>query len=133
MNQLQEFLLKSDASNLKRTFDLGGRLKDHPVTIKVLTGEQYNSFQQICIENPTSRKKRRFNTRKFNELVVTNCLVDPNLKDPEMIKAANVLDTSALLYKCFLAGEINTIADAILELSGFNDDVEDEVEEVKNS
>lgn len=133
MNSLQQFLLKQDASSIQEQIDLGGRLKGHPLTIKVLSGEQYNSFQQICLENANSRKKRRFNTKKFNELIVINCLVDPNLKDAEMIKEAGVADSNALLYKCFLAGEISTLSEKILELSGFTDDIEDDMDEVKNS
>lgn len=133
MNDLQLFLLKSDASNITKTFDLGGRLEGHPITIRVLSGDQYNSYQQMCIENPNSPKKRRFNTKKFNELVVVNCLVDPNLKDAEMIKEAGVVDSTSLLYRCFLSGEINTIAEQILYLSGFDNDINEDIDEVKNS
>lgn len=133
MNALQQFLLESDVSNLKKTIDIGGRMKGHALTIRVITGEQYTSYQQQCIENPNSAKKRRFNTKRFNELIVVNSLVDPNLKDPEMLKAAKVTRPEELLYKCFLAGEINTIAEQVLTLSGFDADVEEEMEEVKNS
>lgn len=133
MNALQQFLLESDVSNLKKTIDIGGRMKGHALTIRVITGEQYTSYQQQCIENPNSAKKRRFNTKRFNELIVVNSLVDPNLKDPEMLKAAKVARPEDLLYRCFLAGEINTIAEQVLTLSGFDADVEEEMEEVKNS
>lgn len=133
MNALQQFLLESDVSNLKKTIDIGGRMKGHALTIRVITGEQYTSYQQQCIENPNSAKKRRFNTKRFNELIVVNSLVDPNLKDPEMLKAAKVARPEELLYRCFLAGEINTIAEQVLTLSGFDADVEEEMEEVKNS
>lgn len=133
MNALQQFLLESDVSNLKKTIDIGGRMKGHALTIRVITGEQYTSYQQQCIENPNSSKKRRFNTKRFNELIVVNSLVDPNLKDPEMLKAAKVSRPEELLYRCFLAGEINTIAEQVLTLSGFDADVEEEMEEVKNS
>jgi hypothetical protein len=133
MNALQQFLLQSDLSDLKKSINLGGRMNGHPVTIKALNGDKYNAFQQLCIENPNSPKKRNFNSKKFHELVCVECLVDPNLKDPEFIQAAGVADSSALLYKCFLAGEIASIAENALKLSGFDADVEEEMEEVKNS
>lgn len=133
MNALQQFLLESDVSSLTKSVDIGGRMKGHPVTVGVITGEQYTSYQQQCIDNPNSAKKRRFNTKRFNELVVINGLKDPNLKDPEMLKAGKVARPEELLYRCFLAGEINTIAEQILTLSGFDADVEEEMEEVKNS
>lgn len=133
MNALQQFLLQQDTSKVTKAIDLGGRLKGHPITIKAITGDQYTSFQQACIENPNSAKKRRFNTKRFNELIVINATVDPNLKDAEMIKAAGVPDSANLLYKVFLAGEINTLSQAILELSGFDVDMDEAEEEVKNS
>ena len=133
MNTLQQFLLQTDVSDLKKVVNLGGRMSDHPITIKALDGDKYNSFQQLCIENPNSAKKRRFNTKKFHELICVECLVDPSLKDPEFIKAAGVPDSTRLLYRCFLAGEIAAIAESVLKLSGFDRDMDEEIEEVKNS
>lgn len=137
MNALQQFLLQSDLKDMKKVINLGGRLANYPITIRALEGDKYNSFQQLCIENPNSPKKRRFNTKKFNELVCIECLVDPNMKDAEFLQAARtqkgVADSTGLLYTCFLAGEIATIADQALKLSGFERDVEEEVEQVKNS
>lgn len=137
MNALQQFLLNSDVRNLKKVINLGGRLADFPITIKALDGDKYSSFQQLCIENPNSPKKRRFNTKKFNELICIECLVDPNMKDAEFLQAAReqkgVADSTTLLYSCFLAGEIATIAQEALKLAGFDRDVEEEIEEVKNS
>lgn len=133
MNALQQFLLESNVNDLKKTINIGGRMKDHPLTIRVITGQQYTDYQQQCIENPNSAKKRRFNTKRFNELICINSLVDPNLKDPEMLKAAGVNRPEELLYRCFMAGEINTIAEQALIMSGFDSDVEEEINEVKNS
>ena len=137
MNALQQFLLESNVKDLKKVINLGGRLADYPITIRALDGDKYNTFQQMCIENPNSAKKRRFNSKKFNELVCVECLVDPNMKDAEFLRVAreqkNIMDSTGLLYHCFLAGEITVIAEQALRLSGFDRDVEEEMEEVKNS
>ena len=136
MNALQQFLLESNVKDLKKTINLGGRLADHPITIRALEGDKYNTFQQMCIENPNSAKKRRFNAKRFHELVCVECLVDPNMKDAEFLQAARekgIVDSASLLYHCFLAGEIAVIAEQALKLSGFDHDVEEEMEEVKNS
>lgn len=133
MNALQQFLTQNSVDNLTEQINLGGRLKDFPITIKAMTGDQYNQFQQMCIENPNSPKKRRFNTKKFNELIVINCTQDPNFKDPEWMKESACADAASLMYKSLLAGEITTIAENVLKLSGFERDVEEEMEEVKNS
>lgn len=133
MNALQQFLLEQDITNLTKEIVPSGRLKDHPLTIRAINGQQYTSFQQLCIENPNSPKKRRFNTKKFNELIAINGLVNPNMKEAEFLEKANCADPAQLLYRLFLAGEINTIASEVLALSGFDQDMEEEIEEAKNS
>lgn len=137
MNALQQFLLNSNVKDLKKVINLGGRLADYPITIRALDGDKYNTFQQMCIENPNSAKKRRFNSKKFHELICIECLAEPSMKDAEFLQMARqqkgVADSTQLLYHCFLAGEIATIAEQALRLSGFDRDVEEEMDEVKNS
>lgn len=132
MNALQQFLTKNAVDNLIKEVSLGGRLKDFKFKVKALTGNQYNDFQALCIENPNSPKKRRFNTKKFNELIVVNCVVEPSFKDAEWIKELGVPDATSAMYKTLLAGEISQLAEEALRLSGFDRDVEEEMEEVKN-
>lgn len=136
MNTLQQFLLNSNVKDLKKVINLGGRLAEYPITVRALDGDKYSTFQQMCIENPNSAKKRRFNAKKFNELICIECLTDPNMKDAEFLQAARekgVVDSTGLLYHCFLAGEIANIAEQVLKLSGFDHDMEEEMDEVKNS
>ena len=137
MNALQQFLLDSNVKDLRKTINLGGRMENYPITIRALEGDKYNTFQQMCIENPNSAKKRRFNSKKFHELVCVECLVEPSMRDAEFLQAAReqkgIMDSTGLLYHCFLAGEIATIAEQALKLSGFDRDVEEEMDEVKNS
>lgn len=132
MNALQQFLTKNAVDNLTKEVSLGGRLKDFKFKVRALTGNQYNDFQALCIENPNSPKKRRFNTKKFNELIVVNCVVEPSFKDAEWIKELGVPDATSAMYKTLLAGEISQLAEEALRLSGFDRDVEEEMEEVKN-
>ena len=132
MNALQQFLTTNSVDNLTQEVTLSGRLKDFKFKIKAMTGNQYNDFQSLCIENPNSPKKRRFNTKKFNELVVINCVVEPNFKDPEWMKALGVADATSAMYKTLLAGEITQLAEESLKLSGFDRDMDEDMEEVKN-
>lgn len=132
MNALQQFLTKNSVDNLTEEVCLGGRLKDFKFKIKAMTGNQYNDYQTLCIENANSPKKRRFNTKKFNELIVVNCVIEPNFKDADWIKELGVMDATGAMYKTLLAGEITTLAEAALKLSGFDRDLDEEMEEVKN-
>jgi len=132
MNALQQFLTKNSVEDLTEELSLGGRLKGFQFKIKALTGDQYNSYQSLCIENPNSPKKRRFNTKKFNELIVVNHVIEPNFKDADWIKENKVSDSISLVYKTLVAGEISELAEKVLTLSGFNRETEDDVEEIKN-
>lgn len=132
MNALQQFLTKNSVDNLTSEVCLNGRLKDFTFKVKAMTGNQYNDYQALCIENPNSPKKRRFNTKKFNELIVVNCVIEPNFKDAEWIKELGVVDATAAMYKTLLAGEISQLAEEALKISGFDRDMDEEMEEVKN-
>lgn len=132
MNALQQFLTKNSVDNLIEEISLGGRLKDFKFKVKALTGNQYNDYQTLCVENPGSAKKRRFNTKKFYELIVVNCVLEPNFKEAEWMKELGVPDAASAMYKTLLAGEITQLAEVILRISGFDNDIEDEMEEVKN-
>lgn len=128
-----EFLLENPVTDVAKDIKISGRLEDFTLKVKALSGKQYNDYQTLSLENASSNKKRRFNTKKFQELVVVNCLVDPNLKDVEFLNKLGVHTSEEALYKVFLAGEIAQIAEAILKVSGFDEDIEVLEEEVKNS
>lgn len=133
MNALQKFLLENPVEDVTADIVISERLKGFTFKIKAITSGEYNQYQSICIENPNSPKKRKFNTKKFNELVVLNHTVEPNFKDADWLKAAECVDSSRLINKTLLAGEVTEVAQQILKLSGFdNEDLEEEVEEVKN-
>lgn len=133
MNSIMQFLADNPITDITRDVRISGRLEDFTMKVKALTGRQYNDFQTLCLENSTSNKKRKFNTKKFQELIVTSCLVDPNLKDVDFLKKLGVTLPEEAIYRCFLAGEIAQIAEAILKVSGFSEEIEVLEDEVKNS
>lgn len=131
MNALQEFLIESNVEDIKQEIDIGGRLKGHALTIRPLNGAQYNELQALCMEQRKGGVKS-MNVKKFNEQIILRCLINPNLRDTEMINAANVRTPEEVMYKVFLSGEIAAIAENILAISGFGNANED-FEEAKNS
>lgn len=131
MNALQTFLAQNPVDKITKEIRLKGRLKDYPITIQALSGEKFTQYQQLCIDG-SSPRKRKFNTKKFHELLVVNCTLNPNFKDPEFMKQCGCVDPAGVMYKTLLAGEITAIAEAIIELSGFDTNIEEEVDEIKN-
>jgi hypothetical protein len=64
---------------------------------------------------------------------VLNHTIEPNFKDADSIKKAGCQSPEQFLYRSLLAGEIAELAQQISALSGFDKDMEETVEEAKNS
>ncbi len=78
-------------------------------------------------------RKINFDIKRFNELVVINNTVEPNFKDAESIRTAGCTTPEQFLYKSLLAGEISELSNRISQLSGFDQNLEQAVDEAKNS
>lgn len=135
MNELQKFLLDNPVEHLEKDIIISKRLEKMTFKIRPMTGSEYQKYQNMCVMFPDNPKKRSFNTSKFNSLIVTNHTVEPNFKDAEWLESAKIADKDPmkLVSKVLLAGEIDKLSTEILKLSGFGEDMDELVEDVKNS
>lgn len=132
MSALLDFLTENPIDNVTEKVTVSQRLKAYPFTIRAMTSPEFSDYQKAATSFGR-HKKVDFNTAKFSELVVLNHTVEPNFRNAESIKKAGCLTPEQFLYKSLLAGEISELSQHISELSGFDNDMEDLVEEVKNS
>lgn len=134
MNELQKFLLENPVDDITEEIVISKRLSEIKFKIRPMTGQEYQRYQKLCITNMTNAKKRDFDTAKFNSLIVTNHTVEPNFRDAEWLEAAKITDKDPmkLVSKVLLSGEIDKLSSEILKLSGFEEDMDDLVDEVKN-
>lgn len=132
MSKLLEFLVQNPVDNVTEEIIVSARLKDYPFQIKAMTGQDFSEYQKIATAFG-KKKKVSFDTAKFNEQVVLNHTVEPNFRDAESIKAAGCMTPEQFLYRSLLAGEISELANKISMLSGFDSDIEESIEEAKNS
>ena len=132
MSKLLEFLVQNPVDNMTEEIVVSNRLKDFPFQIKAMTGQEFSEYQKLATAF-SKKKKVSFDTQKFNEQVVLNHTVEPNFRDAESIKAANCTSPEQFLYRSLLAGEISELANKISVLSGFDADIEENIEEAKNS
>lgn len=133
MNALQEFLIQNTVDKITDKIVVSPRLKDHPFEIRAISSEEFTEYQKQCVDNPNSPKKRTINTTKLNNIIVVNHTIYPNFKDADWLKAAGAPDAASLVHHVLTAGEFADLAKNILTISGFNTDIEEEIEEVKNS
>lgn len=134
MASVQEFLLSNPVVDLTKVVVVSERLKDYPFTIKPVTTDEQQEYQRMCIKNPASKKKRTFDVQQYNNLIVKNHVVNPNFKDADFLSQAGPGTTSEMLInRVLMSGEVSKLVEEILKFSGFDTDLDEDVEEVKNS
>lgn len=132
MGNLTQFLIDNPIDNLTAEVIVSARLAKFPFKIKGISGVEFSEYQKLSTKI-NKKRKVEFDSKTFNELVVLNHTVEPNFRDAENIKKAGCKTPEQFLYKSLLAGEIAELAQQISALSGFDADIEELTEEVKNS
>jgi hypothetical protein len=133
---LQEFLNSHPVDNLTEEVVVSPRFKDGQgnllkFTIKAMTSQEFDEIRRACMQVKKGRRVE-FDAQKFNLRVVINNTIVPNFKDAESIKRLGCHTPEEYVQKVLLAGEITTLAQKIQELSGFDVEMDELVEEAKN-
>lgn len=136
MTALTDFLLANPVNTIEKEVAVSKRIVDEQgnllkFKIKPMLNEQYLEYQNQCTI-PKKGGKIEFNTKRFNQLVILNHTVEPNFRSAELVHQAGCSTPEQLLNKMLLAGEIQVLAEQIRIISGFEDSLDDLVEEVKN-
>lgn len=110
------------------------RLKS-PITIKALSAEDLTLLRKRATTRTLNRATRlmeqNFDSDKFTTLVMTESVVNPDLNNAQLQKSWGCVgQPEKLLEKMLLAGEYNSLAEEVLELSGVG--AVDLIEEAKN-
>lgn len=129
MSRLQHLLTLPDNSDITEDIYINERLGTF--TIKPMSPAQHSNYQKRCM-GKTQKDGTAFDGSKFNLLVVVGQTVDPNLSDADFLSQANCVTAQEFVSKKFLAGEISAIASKIIDKSGFDRDINEDIEEAKN-
>lgn len=131
MSKLLAYLVDNPVDGITKDVIVSKRLKDFKFKISPMSGTEFGEFQKLCTS--IDRKgKQSFNAGRFNELVVINKVIEPSFRDAEAIKASGVMTPEQFLNKSLLGGEIQTLSEAVVELSGFGGGIDEEVDNAKN-
>lgn len=133
-NDLVSFLQENPIDVLEHEVSIPGRLAEFKFKIKPMTSKEFYKYQQIATAVTTGKAKDvKFNSGRFNELVIINHVTYPNFKDATLLSGAGVNTPEEYLNKFFLAGELANLTEEISILSGFQQTDAELEEEVKNS
>jgi len=98
-----------------------------PVTLKGLTGKQVYTIREMCIEKRVVKGKttERLDEEAFNCQLIASATVSPNWGAPALIAKYQASGASEVVKRLLLAGELSALGEVVMDLSGFNTDLDD--------
>ena len=140
MSDLSVFFAQNADAGAAEDFIVSGRFKDKagkpvPWKLRTMTEEE----NEDCRKKATKRVKGKNGAMQqetdTDEYVAKMCVasvVFPNLKDAELQKSYGILGADSLLKKMLLPGEYIALVQKVQEMNGFDKDMNELVDEVKN-
>ena len=101
--------------------------------VKPITNDEYYDLRERASYSvgKGSNQTTEVNERELDALLVAQGLVEPDFSNAKALEKHNAMDAADVVGKALYVGEIKTLQEAILRLSGF-DDGEEEIEAAKN-
>ncbi|MBC3516375.1 hypothetical protein H8K20_08195 [Neobittarella massiliensis] len=139
MSALEQFLLSGEFEDQQQEIEV--RLSDRfkfPFKVRALTQEENKTIRKSCqrttIDKKTRQKVTETDTDLYTDRLMVASTVDPNFKSAELQERFGVRDGKAesLLGVMLRSGEYTALMDAVMEVNGYKDDVNDLIEEAKN-
>lgn len=129
MDELKKFLDLPDVSDIVEEVYVSERLGKFKV--KAMTANEYGAYQKRAMGKVT-KNGTDFDGGKFNLLIAAGQTVYPDFSNAELLKKANCSTATEFISRKLKAGEIAELANKISEISGFDSNINDDVEEAKN-
>ena len=134
MASLSAFLHPEQAENkevlVSERFKENG--KPVPFVIRPITQDENGELLKKYRKVDKKTGNETFNRVAYNHALTALAVVEPDLNNAELQKAWGVLGPEKLLTKMLYVGEFANLLEAVQELSGLDQDINDDIEEVKN-
>lgn len=104
-----------------------------PWKLKAISAEKNNAIRKECTINK-SRKNGgpQFDETKYMSRLCAESVVYPNLRQASFQDAIGVKTPEALLTKLLIGGEYDRLQAKVLEINGYEFDMDELVEQAKN-
>lgn len=96
-----------------------------PVTMKGLTSKQVFTIQERCTIRNKKNGTSHVDSEDFNAGLIAAATVKPNWGDPQLIAKFKASGPEEVIKRQLLAGEMDALSDVVLDLSGYNTELED--------
>lgn len=133
MSNLKSFL----KSNVKQVEEASLKLErfDEAIVLRPLKSGEADAINERCFVNKPGKKgkqERVFDVVKYNRELCVASVVYPDLNSEELQNSYEVRGAAGVYSEMFLLGEANQINAKVVEISGLDDDINDDIEEAKN-
>jgi len=140
VSDLQAFFSQNVEASITEDFTVSERFKDAegkaiPWKLRTVTeaeNEEIRKSATKTVKGKNGMKVPETNAAEYVGKLATSSVIFPNLKDAELQKSYNVLGAEALLKKMLLSGEYAALVQKVEELNGYDRDINEVVEEIKN-
>lgn len=133
MSSLNAFLNPTKLENKEVIVSNRFQEDGKPVPFVIKPISQKENKKLIKKYTKTNKKGvETFDRAEYVQALTASAVVFPDLKNEELQKAYGVLGESDLLGAMLYAGEYAELAQAVQEFSGLDEDINDNIEEVKN-
>lgn len=101
--------------------------------IKPIRTKEIEDIRSECVQIQKNSKKQKFDSAKFNRKIAVAGTAFPNLDNKELQDSYGVYGAEQLIQELLdNAGEYDNYVEKILEISGYDKDIEEIEEEAKN-
>lgn len=134
MSSLSAFLNPVQAENkeviVSERFRENG--KTVPFVIRPITQQENETLMKKHRSVDKKSGVEQFNRISYNREMTAMAVVEPDLNNAELQKRYGVLGADKVLSAMLYAGEYGTLMEAVQELSGLDQDINEDMDEAKN-
>ena len=126
---LEDFLALPDVNDIQEEIFVSKRVGKFKV--KAMTADEHQEYMKRS-KGKIKKDGTDFDSTKFNLLIVAGQTITPDFSNAELLKKAGCSTAIDFIKKKLLAGEIAEAAERIIEVSGFDNDINEDIDEAKN-
>lgn len=107
-----------------------------PIDLKGLKESELKILRKECMMKPkkvNGRIEEKINNTDYDAAIIVAATTNFDWNNPKLVEKHSVSDGKKVVLKLLLPGERTNLVNRILELSGFNDDIEEVEDDIKNS
>ncbi|CAM3905409.1 MULTISPECIES: phage tail assembly chaperone [Paenibacillus] len=140
MSDLSMFFAGNAALEVTEDFVVSERFKDAngkpvPWKLRSITEEQNSEIRKMSTRKVKGKGgiyTPELDPAEYMARLMTSCVVFPDLQNADLQKSYGVKGAEVLLRKMLLPGEFAALGERVQTMNGFDQDINDLVEEVKN-